>query len=94
MPSRPLYLIAYDIHCPERLHHALHAIRHYATGGQKSVFECYLNASEKEKVVTQLKHILCPEQDRCFILQLDPRMPISTLGIALKPTDQDWFYIT
>lgn len=93
MSSRPLYLIAYDIHCPERLSQALHAVRHHATGGQKSVFECYLNQTEKNHLMAQLQSIVCRTEDSCLILQLDPRMHITTLGIALCPTDPDWFYL-
>ncbi|MDQ6961344.1 MAG: CRISPR-associated endonuclease Cas2 [Mariprofundaceae bacterium] len=93
MSSRPLYLIAYDIHCPERLGLALHAVRHYATGGQKSVFECYLSHKEKKHLISELQSIVCHTEDSCFILQLDPRMQVSTLGIALCPTDPDWFYL-
>lgn len=36
------YLAAYDVSDPKRLQQALHVLRDYATGGQKSVFECFL----------------------------------------------------
>ncbi len=42
MLNRCLYLIAYDVRVPNRLVAALHLTRRYATGGQKSVHECWL----------------------------------------------------
>jgi len=92
MQPRQLYLIAYDIHHAERLAQALYVVRQYATGGQKSVFECYLSTVEKAQLIQQIQPILCTDEDSCFIIQLDVRMHVSTLGIAVPPSNLDWFY--
>ena len=45
---RDLYLVAYDIREPRRLRKMLYLLKEYASGGQKSAFECYLTAGEKK----------------------------------------------
>jgi CRISPR-associated protein Cas2 len=52
--QRILYLVAYDICHPRRLARALKIVRAYATGGQKSVHECWLLPHE----LAVLKHDL------------------------------------
>ena len=46
MPYRSLYIIAYDISAPDRQRHVRRLLQGYATGGQKSLFECWLTAAE------------------------------------------------
>ncbi len=43
--ARTLYLVAYDVRRPSRLRKALRVLKDYASGGQKSAFECYLSAA-------------------------------------------------
>ena len=48
MSSRILYIAAYDVSEDRRLRQALMVLRNYATGGQKSVFKCFLSPAEKQ----------------------------------------------
>lgn len=92
MTSRQLYLIAYDIAAPRRLQQALDIAKSYATGGQKSVFECYLSEAEKRLLRGDLSAVLDEAQDRLMLVQLDPRSRVHTLGLAVAPIDPDFFY--
>lgn len=92
MTDRDLYLIAYDVREPDRLRAALHLTRRYATGGQKSVHECWLTEAEKGELIFQLCQVL-EEEDALLVLRLDPRQAVTVLGRAVAPSDPNWFYI-
>ncbi len=85
MSSRTLHLIAYDIARPKRLRRALHAVRGYASGGQKSAHECFLSAPERHALLARLRGIAHPRDDRLLAIRLDPRSPPRLLGIARPP---------
>lgn len=93
MSERQLFIAAYDISSPARLRAALRVVRGYATGGQKSVFECFLTPSEKASLVAEMKEVIDEDEDRFFLIRLDPRQGILTLGIAEKPVDPDFYYV-
>jgi CRISPR-associated protein Cas2 len=88
-----LYLAAYDVSDPKRLQQALHVLRGYAIGGQKSVFECFLGEAEKRALLAEVATVLDLEEDRFFLVRLDPRSKVQTLGIAVRPVDPSYFYI-
>jgi CRISPR-associated protein Cas2 len=92
MPERRLHLVGYDVADPRRLARALKVARNYATGGQLSVHECFLTAAEKRALWLQMREVIDPKEDRVFILRLDPRAPVRTLGIGLAPEDPPFFY--
>ncbi|MDS4025596.1 MAG: CRISPR-associated endonuclease Cas2 [Candidatus Contendobacter sp.] len=58
MPNRDLYLAAYDVTDPERLQAALHVLKGYACGRQKSVFECFLTERERQALVDEVRAVL------------------------------------
>ncbi len=91
--NRQLYLAAYDVSDPKRLIQALHVLRGYATGGQKSVFECFLSESEHRALISEIEAVLDLVEDRFFLVRLDPRSKVRTLGIGLKPSDPSFYYI-
>ncbi len=91
--KRSLYLVAYDVSDPKRLRAALYITRRHATGGQKSVHECWLTLAEKGHLIADLAQVLEESHDRLLIIRLDPRQPIAVLGRAVLPADPDWFYI-
>ena len=93
MTQRKLYLAAYDIACPRRLRRALDVLRDYATGGQKSVFECHLADGERRELLQRVKDLLDIDEDRFLLLRLDRRSKIRTLGIATPPRDGRFFYL-
>lgn len=79
---RQLSIAAYDIAHPRRLARARERVRGYATGGQKSVFECLLAPAEQHQLLCDFAALLDPGEDSFLLLTLDPRALRLTLGIA------------
>ena len=93
MTYRVLYIAAYDVSDDGRLRDALKVLKGYASGRQKSVFECFLTPAERRDLVQQMQGVLDATDDRFVLLRLDPRGKIRTLGKAVEPTDPPWFYV-
>lgn len=93
MTQRDLYLAAYDIADPRRLRAAMERIRAHATGGQKSVYECFLTPAERGDLLADIALVIDDSADRFFLLRLDPRMRVVTLGIARPPLDPPFFLL-
>jgi len=93
MKQRRLYLIIYDIHQPKRLRAVLKATREFATGGQKSVHECWLSDSEKGDLLAALAMIIDDTEDSLICIRLDARQTVITLGRATPPDDGNCFYV-
>ncbi|NLW36559.1 CRISPR-associated endonuclease Cas2 [Syntrophorhabdus aromaticivorans] len=91
--SRTLYLVAYDISHPKRLNRVRHFLKGYSTGGQKSVYECFLTDRELGRVSAGIKELIKESQDRVHIFTMDGRSRTHTLGIAAQPQDPEYFYI-
>lgn len=89
---RRLYLIAYDICDMKRLNRVRHFLKGYSTGGQKSVYECWLSATEYTEVREVLRRLIDGAEDRVHLLTLDGRSRVHTLGIAVQPADPAYFY--
>ncbi|MDQ6964838.1 MAG: CRISPR-associated endonuclease Cas2 [Mariprofundales bacterium] len=90
--QRHLYLAAYDIADPKRLHRVLTVVKGFATGGQKSVFECWLTPTEKQTLFAATSGAMDQRNDRFFLLRLDPRCQPQLLGLALPPANPYFFY--
>jgi CRISPR/Cas system-associated endoribonuclease Cas2 len=60
---RRLYVAAYDICAPRRLRAALHVLKGYATGGQKSVFECFLTPAERAALLAEIGQVIEASED-------------------------------
>jgi CRISPR-associated protein Cas2 len=93
MTQRQLYLAAYDISCNRRLRKALYVLRGYASGGQKSVFECFLTRTEKAQLLEEIGLVIDPEEDRFILLKLLGAKHIRTMGKAVLPQDGSFFYV-
>lgn len=91
--ARTLYIVAYDISDDRRLAKVHYFLKNFSTGGQKSVYECFLSQTELERVKNGLLKLIHPFEDRIHIFALDGRSKTHTLGIALEPKDPDYFYI-
>jgi len=91
--NRAFYLIAYDICNNRRLGKVRNALKGYSTGGQKSVYECFLTESELSLITRNLKELILEEEDRIHIFRMDIRCRTHALGIALQPKVPDYFYI-
>ena len=92
MNQRKLYLAAYDVSHAKRLRRALEVLRDFSTGGQKSVFECFLSQSEHDELLQRIAQVIDAEEDRFFLLRLDPRSKVQTLGLAERPADPSYYY--
>lgn len=93
MTSRQLYLAAYDISCNRRLRKALYVLRSYASGGQKSVFECFLTNAEKNQLLEDIAQVINPEEDRFILLRLAGAKHVRTFGKAVAPQDGSFYYV-
>lgn len=91
--ARTPYLLAYDVCDPRRLREALVLARGYATGGQRSVHECFLTDAERGRLLTAYDLLLAPDEDRLLLLRLDPRSRTHALGMATPPADPSYFYV-
>ena len=91
--KRQLYLAAYDISNATRLRAALYLLKGYASGRQKSVFECFLTEAERRQLTALMGEIINPLEDRFLLLPLGPAGDIRTLGKGVAPVDQPYFYI-
>jgi len=92
MSNRHLFILAYDVVNKKRRSRALHVARSYATGGQKSVFECWLSEQERQQCLQRMSHILQANEDRLLLIRLDPRQRSYTLGLAVPAQDLGFFY--
>lgn len=90
---RALYLVAYDIRHPRRLARALKVVRAYATGGQKSVHECWMFPDERARLQQELAAVIDPQEDSVLFIRLDPRLKPRTLGIARPPAYPSFFFV-
>ena len=91
--ERTLYIIAYDITSEKRLAAVRKFLKGYSTGGQKSVYECFLSGGELKFVMSKLKRLIFGLEDRVHIFQMDGRSRTHTLGIGISPKDPSYFYI-
>jgi CRISPR-associated protein Cas2 len=91
--KRKLYLIAYDIREPKRLRRVLYVVKDYASGGQKSAYECYLNDREKQELLERLAQVIETGTDSVALIRLLSRDAVDTLGIAVKPRDELYTYL-
>lgn len=91
--SRQLYLVAYDVRNPSRLRQVHKVLKEFASGGQKSAFECYLTNAERDELVERVEQCLDIAKDSLLIIRLSHRDSVSTLGIAVKPADELYTYL-
>ncbi len=91
--ARVLYIIAYDIRNEKRLAKVHHFLKNFSTGGQKSVYECFLTDTELLSVIKGLYMIINMEEDRIHIFPMDGRSRTHTLGIAIQPRDPKFYYL-
>ena len=88
-----LHIAAYDVTDPKRLRKALDVVKNYASGGQKSVYECFLTEAERVRLIREMEAVIDIHQDRFLLLRLDPRARIITFGIAQPPAEPTLYYV-
>jgi CRISPR-associated protein Cas2 len=94
MKNRRLHLIAYDISNSRTRIQALKLCRQYATGGQKSLHECWVSAGEHGSLIANLELIIDIETDKVTSVALDGRQSITTLGRGTQPLDPRFLIIS
>ena len=92
MPDRRLFIAAYDISDAGRLRKALRVLKGYSTGGQKSVFECFLTPAEHQRLCREVDDVIDPGADSFILVPLEERTAVRTLGIAVPPENPSYFY--
>lgn len=92
MEGRDLFLAAYDVRDAKRLRRAHEVLKGWSTGGQKSVFECFLTPAECGQVIAEMREAL-EREDRYLMVRLDPRPAVVTLGVGVAPEDPPYFYV-
>ncbi len=90
--ERSLYIIAYDITDVRRLNKVRKFLKGYSTGGQKSVYECFLTDGELNTVREELTELIDDKDDRIHIFSLDARSRTHTMGRAVQPKDPSYFF--
>jgi CRISPR-associated protein Cas2 len=93
MIVRTLYIAAYDISDAKRLRLALAVLKEYSTGGQKSVFECFLTPAERKELVDRILAIIDAVEDRFLLMRLDPRAEVRAYGKGLIPENPPYFIV-
>ena len=93
MATTRLYIATYDIVDPRRLYRLRQLVRQQATGGQKSVFECFLTSTVRHELLAQALSIIDEGEDRFALLQVEERTKSVLLGTAIPAVDPDFQYI-
>ncbi len=88
-----LYIAAYDVRHPRRLARMLKVLKCFSTGGQKSVFECFLSAVDRRELLQRVQAELDEDEDSFVLLRLDPRAKCLALGMAEVPRWPDFFVV-
>jgi CRISPR-associated protein Cas2 len=91
--ARTLYFVAYDVRRPSRLRLALRVLKDYASGGQKSAFECYLSPGEKKELMDRIQSVLDLTVDAFVVVRMAERRTTAVLGKAIQPLDELYTYI-
>lgn len=89
MTMRRLHVVCYDIRTAVRRRAALKISRRYATGGQKSVHECWVDRAERAHLLQMLQLAIHERTDRIMMVRLDPHRSTITLGAAHSPVDAE-----
>ena len=93
MSNRALFIAAYDVACPSRRRQVHRTVKAYATGGQKSVFECFLTPLERKELLVGARRLINEREDRFALLRVEERAKPLLLGIASPPVDPDFYYV-
>ena len=91
--ARTLFLIAYDVRHPRRLRHVHQVLKDFASGGQKSAFECYLSPSECKELLHRVALVMDCHEDALLLIKLGASNSVELLGKAVKPLDETYTYL-
>ncbi|MFN3713618.1 MAG: CRISPR-associated endonuclease Cas2 [Alcanivoracaceae bacterium] len=86
--ARTLFLFCYDIADARRQRQVRRYLQGYKVEGQKSVFECWMTATEYTQVMEVLSEMINAEEDRIHVFRLDPRQKVRCFGLARHFTEK------
>lgn len=89
---RQFYLFAYDIACPKRQAQVRRLLQGYATGSQKSLFECWLTPDERQFLCQSIHHLI-DNHDVVHTFRLPENLENQLFGCA-KPLRHDYFIVS
>jgi CRISPR-associated protein Cas2 len=81
------YIIAWDISDTRRLASVGRVVKRWKVTGQKSVAECWLAPSQRDRLLGDVHRLIEAECDRLLALRLDPRCEVHLFGIAYRPVE-------
>ena len=93
MSKRVLYVAAYDVADPARLRRVHRVVRRFASSGQKSAFECFLNPSERRELLAETRALLDEDEDRFALLRVEERSAPVLLGAATPADGSGFLYV-
>lgn len=93
MSKRALFIAAYDVANPARRQQLHRVVRNYATGGQKSVFECFLTPSERQALLVHARWLIDEREDRFALLRVEERAAPLLLGRVTAPANPRFLYV-
>lgn len=93
MSIRRFYLIAYDISDSGRQHQVRNILQGYATGSQKSLYECWLTETEWQDLRCRLPNLL-QEGDRLHAVRLPETDQHAMLFGAAQPLRYETFIVS
>lgn len=93
MATRGLYITAYDVSNPRRRRQIHHVVKGYASGGQRSAFECFLSAKERTELGADVCALMDGDEDRFALLRVEERTEAILLGIATPAVDPKLHYV-
>ncbi len=93
---RTTYLVCYDIADPKRLRRVFKTCKNYGDHLQYSVFECDLNAVERQRLESELTEIIDFTKDQVLFVALGPATGrgdrvITAMGIPYIDLDAPCF---
>ncbi|MGD1932545.1 MAG: CRISPR-associated endonuclease Cas2 [Leptolyngbyaceae cyanobacterium] len=79
------YLVCYDVVLDRRRNKVAHLLEGYGMRVQKSVFECVLNADQRDLLQRKLSRYIKPEEDQVRFYPLSPRYRKKVLVLGQQP---------
>ena len=93
MSNRALFIAAYDVAESKRRYRVHQVVKDYATGGQKSVFECFLTPLEHRDLHAKIRPLIDENEDRFALIRIEERTQPILHGIATPAVDPDFYYV-
>lgn len=87
--QRVLNIASYDIADRKRLRAALWLARRHATGGQKSVHECWMSDAERAHLLAAYSLLVDERFDRVLLARIDLQRRPMFRGMGCAPVDTE-----